>query len=387
MTEGLKENTAKVYLPGLNALRFFAAFLVLIAHVELLKMELGEDHIHHLFNKLNFGGIGVYFFFVLSGFLITYLLIVEKERTGTINVKSFYVRRLLRIWPLYYLIALLGFFVFPHIEFLQVPWLIDHFHKNFTNNLWLFMLMLPNAAFAFMKPVPHIGQLWSIGVEEQFYLIWPNLFKRTRNLLRLIVSIFFGMVLLKVAYVLLLKFSIIPSNDMTIGIKRLLAMSKFECMIVGAFGAYLVKENKTKLLNLAKHKFTWITSLLLLPILSYITPESIDDVVHLPYSFIFLIIILNISVFNRYVDFMENKLFTHLGNISYGIYMYHMVIVVFTIRTAGYLMDDRSWMFNVFVYISSLVLTIVVASLSYKYFEQPFLRLKNKFTIIPSGKK
>ena len=118
----------KVYFPGLNGLRFFAAFSVVVTHIELVKhfkgyptlwVENASDELTltHILQKIIFhaGGLGVYFFFVLSGFLITYLLLVEKAKTGTVAVKKFYWRRVLRIWPLYYLIVILGFFVIPYI--------------------------------------------------------------------------------------------------------------------------------------------------------------------------------------------------------------------------------------------------------------------------------
>ena len=120
MTDKSQDN---VYLPGLNALRFFAAFLVIVTHIELLKGQLGFSNSWKFLEQFNLGGLGVYFFFVLSGFLITYLLIHEKEKTGTIKIKAFYIRRLLRIWPLYYFITLLAFFILPNFEMMLVPWL------------------------------------------------------------------------------------------------------------------------------------------------------------------------------------------------------------------------------------------------------------------------
>src|ERR1044071_5481753 len=95
----------RIYFPGLNGLRFLAASAVIITHVELLKGVLGLPN--HWKNPVlfNLGGLGVYFFFVLSGFLITYLLLSEKNMTGHISIKKFYFRRIFRIWPIYYLLV------------------------------------------------------------------------------------------------------------------------------------------------------------------------------------------------------------------------------------------------------------------------------------------
>ena len=97
----MKKNGNIVYFKGLNALRFFAATLVVLMH---MKSNLGNSALPTfpdigLFSK---GLIAVSFFFVLSGFLITYLLYVEYEKTNTISVKAFYLRRIFRIWPLYF---------------------------------------------------------------------------------------------------------------------------------------------------------------------------------------------------------------------------------------------------------------------------------------------
>ncbi|MGZ3885588.1 MAG: acyltransferase family protein, partial [Bacteroidia bacterium] len=158
---------------------------MIITHVELIKQMMGCKGLWDK-SKLVFelGGLGVVFFFVLSGFLITYLLLKEKSQTGTISVRKFYLRRLLRIWPLYYFIVFLGFLVLPHVGLMEIPFAKMNLEKNYGLNFALYMLMLPNLAFAMFGAVPHIGQAWSIGVEEQFYIIWPLIVKFSNHILR-----------------------------------------------------------------------------------------------------------------------------------------------------------------------------------------------------------
>src|SRR5215831_17781649 len=98
----------KPYLKGLNALRFLAAAFVIISHGQQSITKLGFDKFSSL-SVFNRGGDAVEFFYVLSGFLITYLLMGELDKTGTISIRSFYARRVFRIWPLYFLIVTLGF--------------------------------------------------------------------------------------------------------------------------------------------------------------------------------------------------------------------------------------------------------------------------------------
>ncbi|MBK7690909.1 MAG: acyltransferase [Bacteroidetes bacterium] len=117
------------------------------------------------------GDTGVSFFFVLSGFLITYLLLKENEMTGKIDIKSFYIRRILRIWPLYYFCVIFSFLIFPLLKahFGQTP--------DDASNRILCSIFLNN--FDRINVIPDaitLSVLWSVAIEEQFYLIWPIFF-------------------------------------------------------------------------------------------------------------------------------------------------------------------------------------------------------------------
>ena len=111
----------KLYFPNLNTLGFLAAMLVMVHHIELFKEMFGLPNIFHNHSIQLMSKIGVTFFFVLSVFLITYLLLLEQNTYETIDIKAFYMRRILRIWPLYYLIIMLAFFIFPQLSFMHMP--------------------------------------------------------------------------------------------------------------------------------------------------------------------------------------------------------------------------------------------------------------------------
>ena len=374
-----------IYFPGLNGLRFFAALAVIITHVELLKDQL---HIENYWsNKIifNLGGLGVYFFFVLSGFLITYLLLAEKEK-GEISVKKFYMRRILRIWPLYYLIVILAFFIFPHIEYLHLPWLQSHFYENYWQQFFLFVFMLPNLALAMHPAIPHAGQLWSIGVEEQFYIVWPWVIKKSNNLVKNLVLIGSIIVVAKIIVVFLYK-SHSDSEVFTI-VKLLLAMSKIECMVIGSIGAYFTFFKKIDLNSLVYNKITQILSLTFIPVLILFTPDFLQDGIHLAFSVLFLIIILNVAFNDRSILTFKHKIFYHLGSISYGIYMYHMVVVVGVLQIFSSIFKDNKngLTSNICYYVFSILITVCVSYISYHYFEKIFLKAKEKYTKVASGK-
>ena len=157
-------------------------------------------------------------------------------------------------------------------------------------------------------------------------------------------------------------------------------------MIIGAFGAYGVKYNSKKMLSIVYHPIVFGISLLSLPLMNYFSPEILNDAIHLPYSVMFIVIILNVSTNNKGLMLLENKFFNFLGKISYGLYMYHMMIVVFVIQMVAKIHGEIGVRENILIYFCSVGLSILVAWLSYEYFEKLFLKLKPKFTIVKSGK-
>ena len=324
------------------------------------------------------------FFFVLSGFLITYLLLIEKEKYGQIAIKQFYVRRVLRIWPLYYLIVIIGFFVLPRFDLFHISYLEKSFSENFESNLLLYILILPNLAFSLFPAVPNIGQLWSIGVEEQFYIMWPWLISKSKNIIKTLIIFTLSLILLK--FLILILGNFYSDTNWYQPLKLTVAMSKFECMAIGGIGAYLLFSKRT-ILNFAYNKFVLVISIILIPVLIYLTPDKLQDGVHLVYSFLFLIIILNVSNKNQNNKF-DNKVFNYLGGISYGIYMYHFMIITAVLYVCKKYFSTNSELFtNSFIYAFTIVLTIGISGLSYRFIERPFIALKAKYSQIKSGNK
>ena len=143
-------------------MRFVAFLMVFLCHA----IPVDEDSTHWLNALDNAGAFGVPVFFCLSAFLITELLTVEKSRTGTVNAKAFYVRRILRIWPLYFLMLGFGFTV----SRLHPGWAIP------VRGLVAYLLLVGNWYTARHGTLTSgIGPLWSVSVEEQFYIVWPIL--------------------------------------------------------------------------------------------------------------------------------------------------------------------------------------------------------------------
>src|SRR5262245_42664326 len=181
-----RKDKASVYFPGLHGLRFVAAMMVVFSHVELMKDYHGYANLYSSSMAVyESGRLGVTLFFVLSGFLISYLLLKENEVAGSIAVKKFYGRRTLRSWPPFYLLVILTFVVIPRLSFFAVPKYTAALPVNFRYTFPLYLLLLPQVALSVFNPVPFAEPLWSIGVEEQFYLLWPVLMKYVKRFLGL----------------------------------------------------------------------------------------------------------------------------------------------------------------------------------------------------------
>jgi peptidoglycan/LPS O-acetylase OafA/YrhL len=393
----------KEYFKGLDSLRFFAALAVFFTHVELIKKFTGfgshwidpEERITKftVFQSVMAkeidalspliaysSALGVVFFFVLSGFLITFLLLREKEQNNSIDIRKFYLRRALRIWPLYYLIFILGFFALPYLDFFAVPGQDKFFQQNFWGNLMLYAFFMPNLAFSiFTTAVPNIGQSWSIGVEEQFYLLWPLLISKSRNVLKSILWITGTIIALK--GLLLLSFPFVKFEYLIV-LKKFLAMSKLECMALGGLGAYMLFSKKEELLSFVYKPLSQIIALISIPLLIYFIPTPFEDILHLLFSMSFLVIILNVAGNEKSFLRFENRTLQYLGRISYGFYMFHVMCIVFTIHALDKYMgldNDITTPQHILLYGISFLLTVALSSLSYHIFEKAFIRLKDKY--------
>jgi len=376
----------KIYFPGLNGLRFWAAFLVILHHVEQFKLWQGLPNVF----KNNFfeavGHQGVSLFFVLSGFLITFLLLAEYEKTHHIAIKSFYIRRILRIWPLYYLIMIMGLFILP--LFITIgP--VSQLHEHYTLKIVLFMIMLPNVLRVTEAPIVGANQAWSVGVEEQFYILWPLLIRTFRKVLIKFLVIF---IVLKFSVTVFMAVSLdyflSPDHQYMMyfrTIQRFWDLFQIEQMSLGAIGAYVLFYKKDKILNVLYHPISQIVMAVGIVFILTVRFKFIGQT--LLDALLFTILIINVSTNKKFVLKLENRFYTYLGNISYGIYMYHTLCIatVITILQKAGLDQGNQAIFNALLYTSSIVLTIVIASLSYKYFESFFLKQKERFMIVISS--
>jgi peptidoglycan/LPS O-acetylase OafA/YrhL len=359
------EKKETVYLKGLNGLRAIAALLILIGHTtSFIKME-GRD-----LPELIIGFDGVTLFFVISGFLITFLLLKEKHKTNDVHVGKFYLRRILRIWPIYYLFLLIGLIIS----------LIDaKYVGSFTDNsIYFYLFFAANIPFIFQQAIPLIAHYWSIGVEEQFYLMWPWFMKINKT--GLITKIVVFIIAFFVIKSLLWRFM---GNDYWL--YDFMSVTRFHCMLLGALGAVLYYQKTKWFISFCSNALVqWITWILAACIAVGILklPAPLTSEVTAILSLI--IIIGQVQTDHKVIFNLEKEWFDFLGKISYGIYLIHpFVILMFIYLYSNINLETE--LFTALLYVSVLVTTILVSYISYQYYEKPFLKLKTSFTVVKSS--
>jgi peptidoglycan/LPS O-acetylase OafA/YrhL len=357
----MENNQEKIYLPGLNGIRAIAAMIVLFWHIYQFFPMFG------LSGKENpISGFGVTLFFVLSGYLITYLLLKEKKAYSNISIRNFYIRRILRIWPLYFFAIGLSILLIPFLTNIETP-------KFIFKSYLFYFLLLPNIPFALNTTISIITPLWSIGVEEQFYAFWPIVFKKSKNILIALIIVFLIFLCTKFYF----RFT---HNNL---LYSYFVSTRIHCMALGAIGAFWVLSGqlyKRIVFHPVVQVICWL-HLLVSGFTGVIHIFSVLD--HEIYALIYLIIILNVSTNPKTIISLENRLFDFVGKISYGIYVYHMFIITMLAFFLKNKFQDNL-VNKTFIYLLIISISIIIAWISYETFEKRFLKMKAKFSKILS---
>lgn len=344
------------YLKGLDTLRAMASLIVVWSHIVLMTgLQLNVIQVPN-------AHFSVTLFFVLSGFLITFLLEKEKEKYGRISFKKFYTRRILRIWPLYYLIILISyFFISSNVSL-----------RTFLMSIFI----MPNVSLALKGYWEGSPQIWSIGVEEQFYLFWPLIIAFVPQKFKIKFFIIFIVLFTLFPFVVnFINIKTIEHQNLHSFIEKLFYATKFNCMAIGGlFGFMLVKNQKW----LSVFHKTKITSLIMIVLPFFLWFASISfgkftDEVYSVFFAIMLVVVVN-GPFN-----IDTKTTSFLGRISYGIYMYHWIVLVLVMKFMTSYQSENYY--SLIIYFLVFGITILISYLSYISFEKYFLQLKKRFDI------
>jgi len=308
------------------------------------------------------GNEAVYMFFVLSGFLIIRQIYIAKTR-HRFSIKKFYARRALRILPLYFLVVVFGLLFYnAFLPALKIPFDINYEVKD-----TLLLLLFPNVFAGLYAPGGILEILWSIGIEEQFYLVIAPLMLFTRN----------NRVVIVLTILALLYFVIFHIDFFS-----LLHRFQFLYFFI-LFGGIIAVLEAQERLNFLKHKTIGLF-VVFVTVIHFLTDWlKVDSrlIYNLSTVILFSLFIHAISC-NPKLYQIKNKTLNYLGSISYGIYMYHAIVlnaVVFLFLQLKERIAINDAITIILINVLTIILTIIVAHFSYKYFETYFLKLKNKF--------
>jgi peptidoglycan/LPS O-acetylase OafA/YrhL len=362
---------SRFYRPELDALRFFAFLCVFQHHVPF---TLGLERIFpkQILELQEAGAYGVCLFFLLSAYLITELLCKERDESNDVHLKAFYMRRVLRIWPLYFAFLGLGFIfglVLPH-------------YRVSPYRLFAFLLLSGNwYTSLFGWTASPIFPLWSISVEEQFYLLIPGIMKYKGKVAIWAVSLFF----LALSYVVLAWM-----GRRAINVNLGVWTNSFVQFQFFAAGCMLAVGLRTKVPKLRTY---WRAVIVAVGLMFWMAATNATHHVAahpgsgrlcLMYA---LILIGTVLIFLGFLGTKASlipKPLRYLGQISYGLYVFHYAIAD-AITAIAKRWPQSGLRSSPFSGILDLVLTIGVATLSYRFFERPFLRLKERYTFAKSG--
>lgn len=371
----------KIFFPNLDGLRFIAFFLVFSEHVlwGVLKMLHIQQPLplHILYTLFCNGGMGVSIFFVLSGFLITYLILSEVKLTGKINVGNFYIRRFLRIWPLYYVLLIFAFYIYPivqsHFGIIPEPLGVrPAFYFTFLSNFDLIHIAQNHLPGSILT-----GPTWSVAVEEQFYLLWPLLFL-------IIPKKFYGYVFLFII-VISYVFRLFYYNDPDVLYFH--SLSVCGDLAMGGLSAYLALNSSVfcswfEDLSFWKRVAIYLSGIAFILLHGFIINNNYTAFYDRILAGLFFAWVIMDQNYNR-TERLKLSRFKYIslwGKYTYGMYLLHEVASLIVMNVSHrYHLYEKSFGAGVVKVFIVFFITCLISYCSYHWFEKYFLKLKERF--------
>jgi peptidoglycan/LPS O-acetylase OafA/YrhL len=358
------ENLNRQYYPVLDGIRGCAILLVIFYH--------NFGFINYFF----FGWLGVDLFFVLSGYLITDILL---KTLGTKNyLRNFYMRRILRIFPLYYLSLIFFLLIIPNIPNIPI-----NFSYYIQNQLWLWTY-LQNWLFIFKttNTTNALHHFWSLAVEEQFYLLWPLailIVRKIKYLLWLMLALLIA--------VITIRYFIWIYKIEDLAYFNLYTFTRIDGICIGCILS-LVQQINFSLLK--KYTSTIVFILAGLNFIFYFVNSRykfsfpyLAIVGYTTFAVLFALLIHEaVSNETRIINFIfNNRFLKFFGKISYGLYIYHwplyLLLAPYIIRWSQTNMKNFSS--QIIASVTATIVAVVISFISFRYFETIFLKWKNRY--------
>jgi peptidoglycan/LPS O-acetylase OafA/YrhL len=364
------------YHPELDVLRFVAFLAVFIHHAlpreasHYLGAGLSPIATQWLLTAKEAGAFGLDLFFALSSYLITDLLLREYANRGGFSISAFYVRRALRIWPLYFTFLAATIFVIPTI----LP------RENFgAIYIASFALFVGNWVCAVQGlPFSVASPLWSISVEEQFYIGWPLLL-RFFGIDRL-KQLAIGMLALAVATRILLAVFSVEHPAVWCN-----TLARLDPIALGAILAFVLGGRMPQMKSVLRLALGGVAFASWLLVARYLTHDGVRSVFTYLLSALASVMLL-VAVLQGNVRILNIPPFSwvvYLGRISYGLYVFHLFALALVTKLLFVPLLGIPLQFESRL-IFAFLLTVAMAAASYRWLELPFLRLKKRFTHVPA---
>jgi peptidoglycan/LPS O-acetylase OafA/YrhL len=339
------EYLAARYFPSLDGLRAISILIVVAFHTRMLW----------------WGFYGVQLFFAISGLLITTLLLREQAATGVVSLRNFYVRRVLRIFPLYYAVLAVYVVLVLVFEHGSVP------GRQFMGNLKFFATYTSNwfvDTYSGNRIIFYFA--WSLATEEQFYMFWPGVVRFARRRWLVPVGVMTAMLLIGQAG----RWAVANGalSEDTVPGRMLMHIAGPICL--GSMAAYALHSRSGFQRAYAVLGRAWSAPAAAVLALACMVIPGTPNIVYST-AFTLLVIACVVRPDHLLRPVLEQRFLVYIGSISYGMYLLHM-IAINTIH--------RFTPSNALTLTLALPLTVLMAGLSYRYFERPFLSLKARFT-------
>lgn len=369
---------------GFYGLRFIAICLIILPHLFTFKDNFGLYTA--AFPVLwSIGQYALAFFFVASSFLITYLLLAENERNGFISLRYFFLRRILRIWPAYFLLLVIVLVFLLRAPFFHIPYITDQYLAgNYQRSNLLYFIFLPHLASFYNTTTPYLHHTYTIGIEEQFYFLWGILFYFfRRHLVTIFILCIIAMPLLYGLHAYLYAYTHDRPDAplLLVYLPKMITYLKYSRLSTFAIGAVFGYAFFYDRAWINYFKRRWVQLLLYAVLAVSIALDlKVPYFEYEYYAFIAAFVMLAAAFPESLINYSARWL-VYLGHVSYGIYLFHLIAMVIAIRLfidVFQLTTGSIWETGLLCLLT-LGLSVFMGWLSYYYFESFFLRLKNRF--------
>jgi peptidoglycan/LPS O-acetylase OafA/YrhL len=374
----------KGYIKGIDGLRAIAVIWVMLGHVATSIDWTAVTVIDKLFVLLiNSNWVGVQLFFVISGFLITKILLEGKDQQH--QIRNFYIRRSLRIFPIYYITLAYIFIALP--LFNATPTWLD----SVTEQQWWFWTYLNNWSRPFYE-FGGITHLWSLAIEEQFYLIWPFIvvFLSTKRVMQISLFMVISAPIARFAmYYYAGNFGMTDEQGSRAAYN--FTFARWDAIALGAYLAVLMT-NKAAVAWLSAHGKKLLIIVIAVIAVQIVVNHNFTSVAQgigilnqttASFAFAIALFFVVVNSDKPMVSFLELSWMKSIGKVSYAMYIFHLPLMMFWLKLSPPdLTGVNQWLVVpvVLSYTAGFTLLIYLMSLlSWHFIEHPILKLKKRY--------